>query len=95
MLEPFPAQRDPDHRGLEVVVADHPDRDPAQRRERPDVAVEERLLGLVGIGDVDCLTRVRQPQAEHEQLHHHPGDHRGELAEVDLRLLCSAREYAA
>ena len=87
VLQPLAAQRDPDHRRGQVVVADHPDRDPAERLERADVAVEERLLGLVGIGDVDGLARVRQTQAEHEQLHHHPGDHRLELTEVDLGLL--------
>ena len=86
MLEPFPAQRDPDHRRLQIVVADHPGRHPAERLERSDMPVQERLLGLVGVGEVERLARVRQPHTKHEQLHHLPGDRGGELAEVDLRL---------
>jgi len=87
VLQPLASQRDSDHRRGQVVVTDHPDRDPAECFERADMAVEERLLGLIGIGHVDGLARVRQPQAEHEQLHHHPSDHRGELTEVDLGFL--------
>ena len=49
--------------------------------------VQERLLRLVRVRDVHRLARVRQPQHEHPQPHHHPGDHRLELTEVDLGLL--------
>ena len=89
--EPFvlpagPPEQDPDDRWGQVVVADHPGRHPTQRSERPDVPVQERFLGLVGVGDVHGLARVRQAQHEHPQLHHDPGDHSAELPEVDLRL---------
>ena len=60
VLQALAAQRDPDHRRGEVVVADHPGRDTAECFEGAGVAVEERLLGLVGVGDVDGLARVRQ-----------------------------------
>ena len=52
VLEPFPTQRDPDHRRLQVVVADHPGRHHDNGVERADVAVEERLLDLVGVSDM-------------------------------------------
>jgi len=87
VFEPVPAKRDPGHRRFEVVVADHADRYPAEGGERPDVAVEERFLGLVGVGEMERLARMRQAHAEHEYLHHHPGNGDGELAEVDLGLL--------
>ncbi|MFB9073041.1 hypothetical protein ACFFX0_18260 [Citricoccus parietis] len=48
--------------------------------------IEEGLLGLIGVGDVHGLARVRQAQDEHPQHHHHPGDLRLKLAEVDFGL---------
>ena len=87
VLEPFPTQRAPDHRGLEVVVADHPARCPTERGERAHVPVQERLLGLVGVGVVERTAGVRQAHAEHPQPQHHPAYAGAELTEVDLGLL--------
>ena len=86
VLFPFSAQRAPDHRGLEVVIPDHPGRHPTQTLEGLHVPIEEGLLGLVRVGNMDRFARVRQAQHEHPQLHHHPGDLRLELPEVDLGL---------
>ena len=58
MFEPFPAQRHPDHRRLQIVVADHPGRHPAERLERPHMPIQERLLGLVGVSEVERLARM-------------------------------------
>ncbi len=87
VLHPLTAQHHPHHRRGEVVIADHPRRHPAQPLERGHVTIQEGLLGLIGVGDVHGLARVRQAQDEHPQLHPHPADHRGELPEVDLSLL--------
>jgi hypothetical protein len=86
VLEPLAPQHHPDHRGPQVVVADHPGRHPAQRGERPHVPVQKRLLRLVGVGHVHRLARVRQPQHEQVQAHHHPADRGAELTEVHLGL---------
>ena len=53
-LCPVPAAQHALHRRLQVVVAD-PARHPTDVLERPDVAVEERLLGLVQIHAVEAL----------------------------------------
>jgi hypothetical protein len=60
VLQALTTERDPDHRRGEVVVADHPDRDPTKDFERADVTIEERLLRLVRIRHMDGLARVRQ-----------------------------------
>ena len=54
--------------------------------ERADVAVEERLLRLGGVGVVERPPGVRQPHHEHVALHLRPGQRRVELTEVDLGL---------
>jgi len=50
------------------------------------MAVQERLLRLVGVGDVHQPARVREPQREHPQLQVDLVDPGHELPEVDLAL---------
>src|SRR5665811_1740813 len=83
---PFPPQRDPDDRRGQVVVTDHFRRNPAETPEVDVVAIQKRLLRLVRIGDVHRPARMRQPQHEHEQLHHDPADQGLELTEINLSL---------
>lgn len=61
-------------------------RDAADRLERLDVALQERLLRLSRVDPVDGLARVGQPEDEHVALGP-PADHHPDLAEVDLGLL--------
>ena len=44
------------------VVAHHPDRNPAEEGERPDVRVEHHLLGLAGVGRHEHLAAVGQAE---------------------------------
>ena len=82
-LGPVPALQHPGDRGLEVVVAD-PARHGAEMLERQHVAFQERFLRLGGERNMKRPPRARQPQHEQPQLQHGAGDHRVELAEVDL-----------
>ena len=86
MLKPFPAQGDPDHRRLQIVIADHPGRHPTEGLEGPHMPIQERFLGLVGISEMARLPRVRQPHTKHVQLHDRPRDRGGELAKINLGL---------
>ena len=80
MLETFPAQRDPDHRRFQIVIAHHAGRHPTESLESAHMPVQKRLLGLVGVAVMERLPRMRQPHTKHVQLHHLPGDRGGELA---------------
>ena len=57
---------------------------PVHAGEGVDVPGQERLLGLGGERPMEGPARVAQPQREQPQLDRDPGDHRPELAEVDL-----------
>jgi hypothetical protein len=62
-----PAEEDLHHRGLEVVMADAP-RHPTEVLERLDMSFEERLLGLVGEGNVEAPAGVAEAHAEYPAL---------------------------
>ena len=53
-LGPIPTLQHAHHRGLEIVVTD-PGRDTTEVRERADVTIEERLLGLVEVDPMEAL----------------------------------------
>ena len=75
----------PNHGGFEVVVTD-PARDTPEIGEGQHMALQKGFLRLGGERNVKGLARVRQSHHKHPALHHHTGDRRVELAEVDLCL---------
>lgn len=84
-FDPPAAAQDLDHGGLEVVVADF-GRYAAEEGEGVGVALQERLLGLVGEGLHIGGAGVREPHQEElglDQLSSHPNLR---LAPVDLGL---------
>ena len=59
---------------------------PPNTVERRQVAFQERLLALGGVGPVHRLARERQPHGEQEDLRAHPGQIDPQVREVDLAL---------
>ena len=82
---PAPAIDHRRHRGRQVVVFDVLGRDSADRLERVDVSLEERLLTLRRVDPVNRFPRVGKPEREHVALRLHAGEHHPNLPEIDLR----------
>ena len=72
--------------GFQVVIAD-PGGDAVEVVERPHVTIQEHLLGLGQVNASERLARRRQAHDEDRNLQHHPGNLRGDRAEIDLGLL--------
>ena len=81
-----PTLEHPDDGRLEVVIADAAGH-PAELLEGSDVAVDEDLLGLVGIDPVEGLPRGGQPHDEHAADDLLTGEPEADLAEVDFSFL--------
>jgi hypothetical protein len=73
-------------RDLQVVVAHHAGRYPAEHPQRVGVPVEEGFQAHRGIRLVDRTTGVAQAQREQEALGHLPVEQHPQLTEVDLRI---------
>ena len=84
-LGPVPASQHALHRRLQVVVAD-PARHAAHLLKGADMAVEERLLGLVQIHPVKPLAGRGEAEHEHPALREHAVEPEGEPPEVDPTL---------
>lgn len=84
-LDPIPALEDLGDRRLEVVVADRFG-DAAEMIERPDVPIQEHVLGLVQIRPTEPATRSREPHHEQRHLRRDPGQHDLGFTEIDLAL---------
>jgi len=85
-LGPAAAGQHPAHGGLEVVVANLDQPDPAEPPERVHVSFQERLLTLGQRRPVHCPARVRQPHREQRGLRLHPAQHHPQVVEVHLSL---------
>jgi hypothetical protein len=82
----IPALEHPDHGRLEVVIANASGH-PTELLEGSDMAVDEDLLGLVGIDPVEGLPRGGQPHDEHAANDLLTGEPEADLAEVDFSFL--------